>query len=409
MEKEQLLYYLSTLHRFTGVPLVYGNADGQLRRFQPFQLDGIENTLDFIAERLQKVSARHTKERVLYLLHPSMVMLGIVVRHETGEFVFVGPMASSSAKAEGIDDYLFEAGLPAEATKKLAAYLNMQKNWSPGMLKELLVNINTIMNGETLSTEEITVLADPETKVRSAFTRSQLQTEKDSPGKDAAFTEAYTAKLNQCVLQGDLIGLADLIMNLGAIPYAEPFTISLREEKINAFGSIFALEAVASRSGIPASNLETTKKYYLTRIDDASSVQVIHQMIVSAMFDFTKHVKQYLADSTADPTVNRAINYIKENINSKLVCEDIASALHISLHYLFSHFKEATGQTVNEYINREKVKKACYYMMFTDKSTAEIADHLSFSSQSYFQSVFKKVIGQTPKQWRMENVPKAGV
>ena len=403
MTKDTLLYYMSTMHRFTGVPLLYGNADRQMYRYQPFQLDGIENTLDFIAERMQKVTARYRKEKVLYLLHPSMVMLGMVVNHETGEFVFVGPMASNAAKEEGIAEYLFEAGLPVDATRKLSSYLNATKNWTPGMLKELLVNINAVLNHEMLSTEEITILADPETKVRSEFTRSRLQSETEVQRKDAAYIEEYTANLNHCVQNGDLIGLADLITKLGAVPYDEPASISLREEKINAFGSIFALESQAIQAGVPGSSLETTKKFYLTRIDEATSVAVIHQMTVSAMFDFTKHVKTYLTDKTADPIVNRVINYIKENVHAKLLCEEIAASLHISPHYLFRHFKAATGMTVNAYIHQEKIRKACYYMMFTDRSLADIATHLSFSSQSYFQAVFRKTMGQTPSEWKRGN------
>ena len=42
-------------------------------------------------------------------------------------------------------------------------------------------------------------------------------------------------------------------------------------------------------------------------------------------------------------------------------------------------------------------------MMFTEKTSAEIAAHLSFSSQNYYQAVFKKVMGQTPREWRNSN------
>ena len=41
--------------------------------------------------------------------------------------------------------------------------------------------------------------------------------------------------------------------------------------------------------------------------------------------------------------------------------------------------------------------------MFTDKSLIEISTCLSFSSQSYFQSIFKKIMGITPTKWRRKN------
>ena len=53
-------------------------------------------------------------------------------------------------------------------------------------------------------------------------------------------------------------------------------------------------------------------------------------------------------------------------------------------------FKEETGLTLTQFINEEKVKKAEYYLTMTDKSLVDIANHLSFSSRSYFQTVFKE-------------------
>jgi len=402
MELNQKKYGFATLHRMTGAPILFRSEDGTLHHYQPFQLESAAGSLDFIAERLRKVSARYGQEHILYLLHPSMVMLGIVHNPQTREFVFVGPIASSAATAEGVDDYLFEAGLSADTTKKLAAYLKAASSFTLPMLQELLVFINLILNNEIRSTKEIIALHDPETKVRETYIKDELTKEEIPALQDQQAAEEYNARLNHCVTTGDLAALAELITQIGSYPYTEPLAINLREEKINAFGSIYALERLVLDTGFSGPALEATKKYYLTRLDNAPTLQSIRQLTVSAIFDFTKHVKTYLSEKTNDPTVNRIIRYIKEHINEKLLCEEIAEALRISPHTLFTRFKEATGQTVNEFIAQEKIRKACYYIRFTDKSAAEIADHLSFSFQSYFQVVFRKVMGKTPREWQME-------
>lgn len=402
MELNQKKFAFVTLHRLTGAPIIFRSGDGLLNHYQPFQVGGAAESLEFIAERLQKVSALYGQEHMLYLLHPSMVMLGIVQNPQTGEFVFVGPMASSAATAEGIDDYLFEAGLSADTTKKLAAYLKSVRNFTLPILHELLVQINLLLNEEIRSTSEIIALHDPETKVRDAFMADELTREDPPAPQNRHAADEYNARLNHCVITGNLAALAELITEIGSYPYTEPLAINLREEKINAFGSIYALERLVVEAGFSGAALEATKKYYLTRIDNAPNLQVIRQLSVSAIFDFTKHVKSYLAEKTDDPTVNRIIRYINEHINDKLRCTEIAKELHMSVHTLFTRFKDVTGQTVNTFIMQEKVRKACYYIRFTDKSAAEIADHLSFSSQSHFQTVFRKVTGKTPKEWRRE-------
>lgn len=80
---------------------------------------------------------------------------------------------------------------------------------------------------------------------------------------------------------------------------------------------------------------------------------------------------------------------------------DMAKALEISRPYLCSHFKEITGITLSHYILTEKVNEAKRLLLFTDKSLSDISMHLAFSSQSHFQTVFKKITGKTPLGYRL--------
>lgn len=49
---------------------------------------------------------------------------------------------------------------------------------------------------------------------------------------------------------------------------------------------------------------------------------------------------------------------------------------------------------------RYKLEEAKSLLTYSDKSLGEISSYLSFSSQSYFQNVFKKKYGITPLQYR---------
>lgn len=48
----------------------------------------------------------------------------------------------------------------------------------------------------------------------------------------------------------------------------------------------------------------------------------------------------------------------------------------------------------------KKFEKSKYYLLFSNKSIYEIAEDLSFSSQSHFSSVFKKIVGTTPNKYK---------
>ena len=55
---------------------------------------------------------------------------------------------------------------------------------------------------------------------------------------------------------------------------------------------------------------------------------------------------------------------------------------------------------LSSYIQEQQIARAKDYLKNSDKSILEIATYLGFSSQGYFQNVFKKHTGMTPKQFR---------
>ena len=68
--------------------------------------------------------------------------------------------------------------------------------------------------------------------------------------------------------------------------------------------------------------------------------------------------------------------------------------------YLSRHFKEQTGKTMTEFINELKISEGIRLLETTDLPLIHISTQLGFSSQNYFQTVFKKVIGMTPIEFR---------
>ena len=63
-------------------------------------------------------------------------------------------------------------------------------------------------------------------------------------------------------------------------------------------------------------------------------------------------------------------------------------------------FKKETGYEVGAFITKCKIDEAKSLLRFTDRSISEISSYLAFSSQPYFQTVFRKVTGMTPLQYR---------
>ncbi|MDR1641099.1 MAG: helix-turn-helix transcriptional regulator [Clostridiales bacterium] len=63
----------------------------------------------------------------------------------------------------------------------------------------------------------------------------------------------------------------------------------------------------------------------------------------------------------------------------------------MSESHIGRQFKAQTGKTVTQYINEVKVAEAKRLLDFDELTVTENAMQLGFSSQSYFQTVFKKI------------------
>ena len=87
-------------------------------------------------------------------------------------------------------------------------------------------------------------------------------------------------------------------------------------------------------------------------------------------------------------------------LNDPIQVTDVAEHIGRSRSYLSGRFKKELGFEIGGFIMRCKLEEAKSLLTYSDKSLIEISNYLCFSSQSYFQNVFKKKYGMTPKQYR---------
>lgn len=80
----------------------------------------------------------------------------------------------------------------------------------------------------------------------------------------------------------------------------------------------------------------------------------------------------------------------------------IAEFVHMNPDYISAIFSKKTGESLTSFILKERLKAAKVMLSTTDYSLQEIGYRTGFSTPSYFQRQFKKSVGITPKQYRME-------
>jgi len=104
-----------------------------------------------------------------------------------------------------------------------------------------------------------------------------------------------------------------------------------------------------------------------------------------------------------DESIQPALNYINENLDSDLSIQKISQNTNISKSALYRRFQSCFGCTVGEYINDKRIEKASGLLKTTDFSIEEVSGLAGFSSGSYFCKIFKRKMGVSPFKFKNIN------
>ena len=96
------------------------------------------------------------------------------------------------------------------------------------------------------------------------------------------------------------------------------------------------------------------------------------------------------------------VEYIEEHLGGAPTLEQLAAVARLSPYHFARQFKTATGLPPHQYVILRRVERARQLLQAgTDLSLAEVALHAGFSDQSVFCLHFKRLVGVTPRQFRM--------
>jgi transcriptional regulator GlxA family with amidase domain len=101
-----------------------------------------------------------------------------------------------------------------------------------------------------------------------------------------------------------------------------------------------------------------------------------------------------------DELVKEAQQIIENNYPEKITVDELATELALSRRSLERRFKKATTNTVVEYIQRVKVEAAKQELETSRKNVNEVMYEVGYSDTKSFRSVFKKVTGLSPVDYR---------
>ena len=104
-------------------------------------------------------------------------------------------------------------------------------------------------------------------------------------------------------------------------------------------------------------------------------------------------------DRTENHYVSIAVERIRTGYGSKISIESICEELGVSASYLSRKFKEVTGQTFLDFLNKYRVQQAVALLNTGSYRINEISDATGFTDYKHFCTVFKKYTSKSPTKF----------
>jgi AraC-like DNA-binding protein/ligand-binding sensor protein len=156
--------------------------------------------------------------------------------------------------------------------------------------------------------------------------------------------------------------------------------------------------------GLDVSREALRKAYFSGKVVS----QKEHESAVKLLSIFAQHLAMlsnqvFIQQENAEPPViTKARAYIHEHQTEEIKLGQVAKAVNMSSYYFCKMFKKVTGINFTDYVARIRIEKSKNLLLNPNLRVSEIAFEVGFQSLTHFNRVFKKILGQSPTEYRAQ-------
>ena len=317
--------------------------------------------------------------------------------------IVIGPTRQTVESEQELRELAFRADVPPDDLKDFVTGMKSIIRMPVESVLQMLCTLNHVLNGEKLSLKDIAIYdAEQEQMIRRQ--EQQQAAQKLSSPAERAQDLHNTYDLEQEVLRmvrkGDTAALREWIAHAPAIRGGILAEEQLRQRKNIFVVTITLVSRAAIQGGMEAEESFSLSDSYIQQCELLTTLANITNLQYRMVLDYTERVQRLQRGSCTSKLIIEVTNYIRHHISEPITVEKMAEALFMSRPYLSRKFKEETGESLTDFILKEKTEEAKRLLRYSDKPITAISSYLGFSSPSHFSRVFKARVCLTPGEYR---------
>ncbi|MCR5218291.1 helix-turn-helix domain-containing protein [Treponema sp.] len=204
----------------------------------------------------------------------------------------------------------------------------------------------------------------------------------------------------QSIRNGDMEEMKKLFKPLCVEGFGKLSNNPLRNIKYHLIITVAFITRYCIEGGLEMESAYNLSDIYIQKIDQCTSEEDIHKIHVEMTEAYVRRMQEQKTRKVYSKPISLCIDYIYDNLHSRISLNELAQVSSLSPSYLSKLFHNEVGTTIAQYITTKKIEAAKNLLIYTENTPVDISNYLSFSSESHFISVFKKITGLTPKKFR---------
>ena len=397
MKNVDLPYLCTVIGNLTGMPIRIFFGEDLFFHYSIVQLSG--DPMELYREEIFRIQTN-----VGYFVTPEFFYYGII--NSGDQKIVLGPTRQISGNDQELLALAFQLGIAQEDTED---FLRGIKSIIPMPLEsvmQILCAVNYVLNEEKLTLQDISIYDAEQDDLRKQLIAQQATLNEYSSEAEDQDTQSIhnSFQLEQVLMdiirRGDTAALREWIASAPAVNGGRLAAEQLRQIKNTFIVTATLASRAAIRGGLDVDDAFSLSDSFIQKCELLNSAEQIINLQYHMVLSFTEKVERIRAGKNPSKLVTDVANYIQHHLSEPITAEDIAKSLYLSRPYLSRKFIEETGESLTDFILKEKTEEAKRLLRYTDRSAAAIGTYLGYSSNGHFARVFKKYAGITPREYR---------